>query len=74
MMRRVKIEAALSALFAFMCVVTAIVPGWIEAVSGIDPDHGSGALEWAIVAVLGVIAIGLAARARVDVRRRLQAA
>ena len=50
---RWKIEAIAAALFAIAAAVTAVAPQWMEAL-GFDPDHGSGAAEWAIVAVFGV--------------------
>jgi hypothetical protein len=37
----------LSAIFAFL---TALWQDWIEIIFRVDPDHHSGALEWAIVA------------------------
>lgn len=63
------IEAALASLFTVMAVVTLINSEWIEAVFGVEPDGGSGALEWAIVVVLGVAAIGSAILAQREWRR-----
>lgn len=37
---------------------------WIELVLGVDPDRGSGLLEWALTAVTAFGAIAFAATAR----------
>jgi hypothetical protein len=44
--------------------VTAFWPTWIEALTGLDPDGGNGALEWLVVVVFAVVgvAFGLLAR------------
>jgi hypothetical protein len=38
-----------------VAVLTMLLPRWIEVVFGVDPDGGSGAVEWAVVmsALLG---------------------
>ncbi|WP_344810137.1 hypothetical protein [Microlunatus ginsengisoli] len=51
------VEFVLAAMFGVLAVVTAVNSEWIEEVFGIDPDGGSGALEWAIVAAFGVLAL-----------------
>ncbi|RZT19231.1 hypothetical protein EV589_3495 [Mycobacterium sp. BK558] len=56
-MGRAKIEAALLSLFAITMLVAAACPYWIELVFGVDPDGGSGALEWTIAAGCGILAI-----------------
>jgi hypothetical protein len=56
-MVRMIVEFTLAAVFVVLAIVTAVNPQWIEAVSDIGPDGGSGALEWIIVAALGVLAV-----------------
>ena len=63
------IEAVLGILAAALAVLTLFTREWIEAIFGVDPDHGSGLLEWLIVAVLASAACLFAVRARVDLRR-----
>jgi hypothetical protein len=62
-------EAILGGLAAVLAILTSIWPDWIEAVFGVDPDHGNGSLEWAVVAVLAVAAIACAIAARAEWRR-----
>lgn len=64
------VEAVLAGLAAVLFVVTLISREWIEIVFGVDPDGGSGSLEWAIVGVLLVAALVLGALARAEWRRR----
>ena len=52
-----------------LLVVTLIDQEWIEAVFGVDPDHGTGALEWTIVVSLALVAVTSAAVARAEWRR-----
>ena len=56
-----------------LAILTAINAEWIEALTGLEPDAGSGALEWAIVIVLAVTATVLGALAVRDGRRLRQA-
>jgi hypothetical protein len=71
LMSRVRIESALAAAFAVLAVLTAVAPQWIEAVTGLDPDGGSGAVEWLVVACFGLAAAvcGALARRSLLVRR-----
>lgn len=56
-------SAALAALAAFW-------PQWIEEILGVEPDQGSGALEWALPLGLLVVAAFLAVAARSSWRSR----
>ena len=67
--RRYWLEVVCSAVAGLLGVLTAIVPDWIEEVFHVDPDAGSGALEWGIVVVLFAIAIALALSARREYAR-----
>ena len=65
---RVRLEAILAATFGVLAVLTALWPTWIESITGLEPDAGSGSFEWAMVAVLAAVALGAAAFARHDYR------
>jgi hypothetical protein len=67
---RVRLEVALACLSAGLFALTLAYPEWIEALTGLDPDAGSSALELLVSAALLVVAGGLALLARRD-RRRL---
>lgn len=69
MTRRFQVEATLGCLSAFLFVVTLTWSDWIEVVFGIDPDRGSGALEWVIVAVTALAALTSGALARAEWKR-----
>ena len=51
-----------------LLLVSVVVPDWIEEVTGFSPDGGSGALEFAIPAVLFAVAALSAFAARRDYR------
>ena len=75
-MVRMIVEFVCAGVFVLLGILTAVDPEWIEAVFHIDPDRGSGALEWIIVAAFGVLALlaaGLGTRTALS-RRRTAAA
>jgi len=63
------VETVLGSAAAILAVVTVFTREWIEVLFGVDPDGGSGALEWAIVAVLAGSAIVFGLLARSELRR-----
>lgn len=68
-MMRARVDLGLAVVFAFLAIVTAIWPTWLESVIGLEPDNGTGETEWGIVAVLGVAAVIAGVLARRDYRR-----
>ena len=55
----------LAVLCAALAIVTIFWHGWIEALTGFDPDHHNGSFEWLIVGGIFTASglAGLAARA-----------
>lgn len=70
--RRARIETALATVSAALVILTLALPEWIELLTGLDPDAGSGALELAVTGTLLVVTIGFTLVARGN-RRRLAA-
>ena len=67
--RRFRIEAGLAVFSALLLLLTLISREWIEIVFGVDPDAGSGALEWALVAVSLASTVTFSTLARIEWRR-----
>ncbi len=63
-------DLAVAIVAAVLGVVTLISREWIEVVFGVDPDGGSGGLEWATVIGLFEVAAVASLEARVVWRRR----
>jgi hypothetical protein len=63
-------QISCAVLFGIAFAAALIDPEWIEAF-GIEPDHGSGALEWGLALVLGALCVAfLLAGARTWQRAR----
>ena len=73
MVRRVRVrfwvEVALAVSTAALLLLTLISREWIEEIFGVEPDAGSGALEWALVVVLGAATVIFSLLARKELRR-----
>jgi tetrahydromethanopterin S-methyltransferase subunit E len=63
------LEMGLAIVTGILFIVTLVQRQWIEILFNIDPDSGSGALEWLIVAVLLVVTVALFTLARLEWRR-----
>jgi hypothetical protein len=72
--RRFWLEAACASACGLLAVLTLVWRDWIEGVTGLDPDHHNGSLEWAIVGALVLVCAVGAARARAEGRRPVAAA
>jgi hypothetical protein len=59
----------LAVVCGFLLLLTLIWRDWIEEAFGVDPDGGSGALEWAIVIGLALALVVCGALARTELRR-----
>jgi hypothetical protein len=63
-------EVAVAAGSATLAVLTLAWRDWIEGMFGVDFDHHSGSLEWAIVVGLLLVAVVFGLRAPSELRRR----
>ena len=63
------LETGLAIVTSILFVITLVQRNWIETIFGIDPDSGSGGLEWLIVAALLVVTIMLFTLASYEWRR-----
>jgi hypothetical protein len=63
------IEALLAFGNAALLVMTVVWKDWIEIVFNVDPDAGSGAVEWGVVAVTLLLTLAFLTLARGEWRR-----
>jgi hypothetical protein len=57
--RRFWIEMGTASVTIIVFVITLTHRDWIEVVFGIDPDAGSGALEWAVWVSLALVVVAV---------------
>jgi hypothetical protein len=67
------VEAVLGGMTAILAIVTLVWHDWIEAVFGVDPDHGDGSVELLVVLVLLLVTLGLGIAARLEWHRAWRA-
>ena len=70
--RRGRIQVLCAVVAGLLAVLAALVPTWIEEATALEPDGGSGELEWLLAAAFGVISVVLWVMAYLT-RRRLVA-
>jgi hypothetical protein len=66
-------ETGLATVTGGLFVVTLFWHDWIEIILHVDPDQGSGLLEWSIVGALLMVTMNLIILARYEWRRTLAA-
>lgn len=55
-MMRARVEVVLAAIFAIAAITTLVWPTWLENLTGLEPDGGTGAAESWLVLALGAAA------------------
>lgn len=70
---RLRVEQTLCFASGVLALLTVVVPSWLEAMFGVDPDHGNGTAEWLLVAGFIVFAATCGVAARHDHTRLVAA-
>jgi hypothetical protein len=60
------IEFGLAVSYGVLFVLTLVRRDWIESLFGVDPDRGSGSLEWALSILLLISTVAFSVVARLD--------
>jgi hypothetical protein len=63
------LETGMAIVTGVLFIITLVHRDWIETIFNIDPDNGSGTLEWLIVGVLLVVTVTLFTLASFEWRR-----
>jgi hypothetical protein len=63
------LEICMASVTGTLFLLTLVWRDWIEVVFGVEPDAGSGMLEWTIVAILLALTIALFSLAGYEWRR-----
>ena len=63
------LETGIAVITAILFVITLVWRDWIEVIFNIDPDSGSGSLEWLVVGALLVVTLALITLAGYEWRR-----
>lgn len=66
--RRFWVETAAATVGLILTVITLVLPDWIEVVLGVDPDGGSGAVEWILVGIAAAVTVVASLAARRELR------
>jgi hypothetical protein len=70
LIRRFRLQVACGAACAVLTIAAAVLPMWIEGLTGLGPDGGSGAVEWLLALAVGTLSIAFGVLAY-RTRRRL---
>lgn len=67
---RLSAETILAGISVVLFTLTLLAPEWIEEITGLEPDNGSGALEVALPVAFAAAAVVFGWLARRDLNRR----